>query len=73
MAAVVNEIKLLKRCLKGKPQAFEGLVAKYQELICAITFSATADLQLSEELAQRTFINAWKNLSQLVERSGPVI
>ncbi len=62
---MAREVKLLKKCLKGDSQAFEVIVAKYQQLVCAITFSGTADVQQSEELAHRTFINAWKNLSQL--------
>jgi len=41
------------------------IVAEYQDLVCAITFSGTADVQQSEELAHQTFINAWANLSQL--------
>ena len=65
MRTVVSEIELLKRCLKGNSRAFEVIVAKYQELICAITFSGTTNIQQSEELAHQTFINAWKNLSQL--------
>ncbi|MHC4315036.1 MAG: RNA polymerase sigma factor, partial [Planctomycetota bacterium] len=45
------------------------IVAKYQELICAITFSGVTDVQQSEELAHQTFINAWKSLSQLKDLS----
>jgi RNA polymerase sigma factor (sigma-70 family) len=69
MTTMAREIKLLKKCLKGNTQAFEVIVTKYQELICAITFSGTADVQQSEELAHQTFINAWKNLSQLKDLS----
>jgi RNA polymerase sigma factor (sigma-70 family) len=65
MRTTAREIKLLEKCLKGNSQAFEVIVAKYQELICAITFSGVTDVQKSEELAHQTFINAWKNLSQL--------
>ena len=65
MRRTSREVRLLKKCLRGDPQAFEVIVAKYQELVCAITFSGTADVQQSEELAHQTFINAWKNLSQL--------
>ncbi|HUV40401.1 MAG TPA: sigma-70 family RNA polymerase sigma factor [Sedimentisphaerales bacterium] len=66
---MAREVKLLRKCLKGDPKAFEVIVAKYQELVCAITFSGTADVQQSEELAHQTFINAWKNLSQLKDLS----
>ena len=65
MGTVVSEIKLLKKCLKGNPQTIEIIVAKYQELICAITFSGTTGIRQREELAHQPFINACKNLSQL--------
>ena len=65
MRTTSKEIKLLEQCLKGNSQAFGVIVAKYQELVCAITFSGVADFQQSEELAHQTFINAWTNLSQL--------
>jgi len=65
MGTTAKEVQLLKKCLKGNSQAFEGIVAKYQELICAITFSGVTDVQQSEELAHQTFINAWNKLPQL--------
>jgi len=65
MRTVGSDAKLLKKCMEGNPQAFGVIVAKYQELICAITYSGTADVQQSEELAHQIFINAWENLSQL--------
>lgn len=60
-----NEIGLLEATLQGSSEAFEAIVAKYQSLVCAITFSATGDREQSEELAQQTFINVWRNLRQL--------
>ena len=69
MQIMAREVKLLKKCLKGDSQAFKAIVTEYQDLICAITFSATANIQQSEELAHQTFINAWKNLSQLKDLS----
>jgi len=70
MITTAREAKQLTKCLKGDPQAFEAIVAKYQELICAITYSGTADVHQSEELAQQSFINAWQNLSQLKDLSS---
>ncbi len=64
-----NEIKLLKKCLKGDSKAFEVIVEEYQELVCAITYSGIADVQRSEELAHKAFINAWNKLSQLRDLS----
>jgi RNA polymerase sigma factor (sigma-70 family) len=69
MRSRAREIKLLEQCLKGNSQAFEVIVGNYQELVCAITFSGVTDFQQSEELAHQTFINAWKNLSQLKDLS----
>jgi len=60
-----NETELLKASMQGDTVAFEAIVKKYQSFICAITFSATADFEKSEDLAQETFISAWKNLAQL--------
>ncbi|MHC4692527.1 MAG: sigma-70 family RNA polymerase sigma factor [Planctomycetota bacterium] len=62
---IPNEIEFLKASTKGDITAFETIVKKYQSFICAITFSATGDVEKSEELAQEAFISAWKDLSQL--------
>ena len=69
MTTMAREVKLLKKCLTGDAKAFEMILAKYQGLICAITFSGTANFQKSEKLAHQTFINTWKNLSQLKDLS----
>jgi len=66
---MANEVILLKKCLKGDSRAFEVIVSRYQELVCAITYSGIADVQRSEELAHQTFINAWNKLSQLKDLS----
>jgi len=61
---ISNEIEFLKASAKGDTVAFETIVKKYQSFICAITFSATGDVEKSEELAQEAFISAWKDLAQ---------
>ncbi len=60
-----NEIELLKASMQGHTVAFETIVKVYQSFICAITYSATGDVGKSEELAQETFLSAWKDLPQL--------
>jgi len=62
---IPDEIEFLKASAKGDTVAFETIVKKYQSFICAITFSATGDVEKSEELAQEAFISAWKDLAQL--------
>ena len=59
-----NEIELLKASTQGDTVAFEALVKNYQSFICAITYSATGDVGKSEELAQETFLSAWRDLAQ---------
>jgi len=43
-------------------------VSRYQSLICSLAYSATGSLGQSEDLAQETFITAWKHLRRLRER-----
>jgi RNA polymerase sigma factor (sigma-70 family) len=65
-----EETKLLQASLAGDRDAFESIVEKYQSTICAITFSGTGRLEVSEELAQETFVNAWEHLHQLRDLKG---
>ncbi|HPD46825.1 MAG TPA: sigma-70 family RNA polymerase sigma factor [Anaerohalosphaeraceae bacterium] len=60
-----QEIQLLQASLQGNTAAFEAIVKDYQPLVCGITYSALGDVAESEELAQQTFISAWKDLAQL--------
>ena len=57
--------ELLQACIEGNATAFETLVERYQSVVCAITYSGTGRFEASEELAQETFLLAWKNLGQL--------
>ncbi len=69
MQSSVNESELLQASLAGSKEAFGTIVQRYQSLVCAITYSATGDIGKSEELAQETFIRAWKSLRQLEDLS----
>jgi RNA polymerase sigma factor (sigma-70 family) len=64
---MTDEKHLVQASLAGDSRSFERLVEKYQAMICAITFAATGRVETSEELAQETFLRAWKNLAQLKE------
>lgn len=65
MGNVASEINQLRACVDGDAAAFEAIVSKYQSFVCAITYSATGDVDKSEELAYETFVSAWRNLAQL--------
>lgn len=60
-----SESELLWASMRGNANAFEAIVQRYQSLVCAITFGATANVDKSEELAHEAFIRAWTNLAQL--------
>ena len=65
MGKSASDNELLQASLAGSRDAFGVIVQRYQALVCAVTYSATGDIAKSEELAQQTFVNAWKNLWQL--------
>jgi len=66
---IKQEEQLLESSLSGDKDSFGVIVQRYQSLICSIAYCATGDIGKSEELAQETFITAWKKLEQLKELS----
>ena len=70
MAPVANnDAELVAASLSGNRDAFGDIVSRYQSLICSLAYSATGSLGQSEDLAQETFITAWKHLRHLRERT----
>ncbi len=68
MLPVVNsDEQLVEWSLTGDRNAYRQIVERYQSLVCSITYNATGSLTLSEDLAQDTFVAAWKQLSELRE------
>lgn len=63
-----TDTELVGRTLDGDTNAFEQIVSRYQSLICSLSYSATGNLGQSQDLAQETFITAWKHLRLLRER-----
>ena len=62
--AQTNDAELVGATIAGNRDAFGKIVARYQSLICSLAYSATGSFGQSEDLAQETFITAWKHLSQ---------
>ncbi|MDB6059220.1 MAG: polymerase sigma factor [Verrucomicrobiales bacterium] len=62
-----NDSELVARSLAGDRHAFGEIVARYQSLVCSLAYSATGSLAQSEDLAQETFLAAWKQLNALRE------
>jgi RNA polymerase sigma factor (sigma-70 family) len=63
----VDDANLVARSLAGSRDAFGGIVSRYQALICSVAYSATGSISRSEDLAQETFLRAWKDLGSLRE------
>ncbi len=66
--ALQTDAELVGATLSGNCDAFGQIVSRYQSLICSLAYSATGSLGQSEDLAQETFITAWKRLNHLRER-----
>jgi RNA polymerase sigma factor (sigma-70 family) len=63
--AQLTDAELVTLSLAGDRTAYAAIVERYQQLICAITYASCGDLHLSEDLAQETFLAAWRSLPQL--------
>ena len=66
-ATPLTDAELVARTLAGSREAFGEIVARYQTLICSVTYSATGSLTQSQDLSQETFLAAWKQLGALRE------
>jgi RNA polymerase sigma factor (sigma-70 family) len=62
-----SDAELVSRALGGDRDAFNQIVRRHQILICSLAYSRIGHLGLSEDVAQETFITAWKHLRLLRE------
>jgi RNA polymerase sigma factor (sigma-70 family) len=68
MRANSDDAALVADTLGGDPEAFGCIVARYQALmICSLAYSATGSLSQGEDIAQETFVAAWRQLRDLRE------
>lgn len=63
----LDDADLVARSRSGDLDAFGELVSRYQSLVCSLAYSATGSLPQSEDLAQETFVAAWRQIAQLRE------
>jgi len=66
-AVETSDAELVSRSLAGDRDAFSQIVSRYQILICSLAYSRIGHLGQSEDVAQETFITAWKHLRLLRE------
>ena len=64
---------LVEASLEGDREAFGAIVDRYKALVSSIVYSATGDLETTQDLAQEVFIEAWRGLPGLREpaKLGP--
>ena len=60
-----DDIQLIRRILLGDDTAFGALVEKHQNSIHALAWRKIGDFHIAEEITQDTFLQVYKNLSQL--------
>ena len=65
--AECNDAELVAESLGGNRDAFRQIVERYQNLISSLAYCATGNVSRSEDLAQETFVSAWKQLANLRE------
>ena len=53
----------------GDHAAFAVLVERYQAMVSGVTLSILKDFASGEDMAQETFLTAWKKLSSLQDPS----
>ena len=60
-----DDVKLIRSILSGDDAAFSELVYKYQKSVHALAWRKIGDFQIAEEIAQDTFLQAYKKLTTL--------
>jgi RNA polymerase sigma-70 factor (ECF subfamily) len=63
MAELDDEAVWIRKSQQGDHAAFEALITCYQRMIHSLTFRMTGSLADAEDLAQETFIQAFRQLS----------
>jgi len=62
-----NDAELIQQTLNDDINAFGELIRRYQDAVYAIALRTTRDFTVAQDVAQDTFIEAYKNLNRLRE------
>ena len=65
-----KDLILVRRAKRGDYKAFDLLVLKYQSRIIGISMKFVKDIQIAEDIAQESFIKAYKSLNSFREESA---
>ena len=68
--ADVSELDLVKRCQAGDAEAFDELVVRYRTRIFGMIYSMVHNEQDAWDLAQDSFVKAWKSIKRFRGQSS---
>ena len=60
----VSNSELVKKSQLGDKSAFEELVKRHQDLVFSLSFKLTGNRELATDVAQESFIRAWKAIEK---------
>lgn len=60
-----DDVELIRHILNGDDSAFSDIVNKYQKSVHALVWRKIGNFQVAEEIAQDTFLQAYKKLATL--------
>jgi RNA polymerase sigma-70 factor (ECF subfamily) len=66
----VSELDLVKRCQNGQADAFDELVTRYRTRIFAMIYNMVHNEQDAWDLAQDSFVKAWKSIKRFRGKSS---
>jgi RNA polymerase sigma-70 factor (ECF subfamily) len=68
--ADVSELELVRRCQAGRTEAFDELVTRYRTRIFAMIYNMVHNEQDAWDLAQDSFLKAWKSIKRFRGKSS---
>ena len=60
----VSNSELVKKSQLGDKSAFEELIKRHQDLVFSLSFKLTGNRELANDVAQESFIRAWKAIEK---------
>ena len=66
----VSELDLVKQCQAGNTEAFDQLVTRYRTRVFAMIYNMVRNEQDAWDLAQDSFVKAWKSIGRFRGRSS---
>lgn len=64
---MLSDTEIAQAAKEGDQQAFEALIEKYKNAVYAVILPKVKNFHHAEDLAQETFVQAYKNLSSMKE------